>query len=113
MLLKNHFALLLSRTFVTNQQILSCPIKFVKNFLVALLVVSVCLLDVKRAYHVPKRKVYFREKIVKIKFDGIQGRIRKYRLRSNLIFILYSQRPLQHTIKFSEFSPSFKTFSAE
>ena len=42
------------------------------------------------------------EKIIKIKFDGVRGRIRKSRLRYYLIIFIYSEGPLQHYIKFSE-----------
>ena len=45
---------------------------------------------------------YTFEKIVKLKFDDILGRIRKYRLRYSFIMFIYSQGPLQHNIKFSE-----------
>ena len=61
MVLKNHFAFLLSRTLVASRQLLFYPTTFVQNFLAVLLVVSVCLLVVKKGPRVPKRSVYFRE----------------------------------------------------
>ena len=45
---------------------------------------------------------YAFEKIIKIKFDGLRGWIRKYRLRFNLIIFIYSEGPLQHYLEFSE-----------
>ena len=61
MVLKNHFAFLLSRTLVASRQLLFYPTTFVQNFLAVLLVVSVFLLVVKRGPSVLKRSVYFRE----------------------------------------------------
>ena len=45
---------------------------------------------------------YTFEKIVKIKFDGFRGRIRKYRLRYSLIIFIYSEGSLKYNIEFSE-----------
>ena len=56
----------------------------------------------EKDFHLCPNVWYTFEKIVKIKFDGIRGRNRKYRLRYNLIILIYSQWPLQHKVKFSE-----------
>ena len=41
-------------------------------------------------------------KILKMKFEGIGGWIRKYRFRFNLIVFIYSKELVQHNIKVSE-----------
>ena len=80
------FAFFLSRTLVTNGQLLFCSTMFVENFLAVLLLVSVCLSVVKGCPSVLKRLVYFRENykdkirwyswpnpnvLVKVEFDNL------------------------------------------
>ena len=48
----------------------------------------------------------------KIKFDGVSGRIRKYRLMYNMIVLIYSQGPIKHNIEISEsFIVTFNFYS--
>ena len=53
---------------------------------------------------------YTFEKIFKVKFDRIGGRIRKYRLSYNPILFIYSRRPLHHYIQVSESFTAISNF---
>ena len=58
--------------------------------------------------HVCPNVWYTFDKIGKIKFDGIRGGIRKYRLRYNLIIFIYSEGALKYNRVFREFLRDLK-----
>ena len=59
-----------SLRLLTNRRLLICPTIFVDNFLVLLVVVSVCLLLVRKCPSVLKRMVYFGENREGINYIG-------------------------------------------